>query len=149
MKRNRSVFIGGTIVLLIAASVASWAASTIRLRARANALINGITAQLRGDFRSSGTPIRLNSELEMVNLPVGTRVAFCLVQGGAPTQLGTGRVLVLAGVRTAFVELTANDGDFVPATFAGDKLQARQRKTAPFLSAPNCSSPLLVSATFQ
>ena len=53
----------------------------IRLQARKNKVIDGIEAQLRGDYReSNGTPMRLNADLENINLPVGTPVAFCLVQ---------------------------------------------------------------------
>ena len=55
--------------------------TSVRLSARNSAIINGIRAELRGDYRADGTtPVRLNAQLENVNLPIGTPVAFCLLQ---------------------------------------------------------------------
>jgi len=58
-------------------------------------------------------------------------------------------VVLLAGIRTAKIELEATDGDRVPVVMAGDRLQARQKKIAPFNLPPTCGSPLLVSAQFH
>ena len=69
----------------------TWAQQT-RLSARKNKVINGIEAQLRGDYREKSSPSRLNSELEDINIPVGTKVAFCLVQDGVKTLVGVGQV---------------------------------------------------------
>src|SRR4029078_2405148 len=38
-------------------------ATTVRLTARSTAIINGIRAELRGDYRAAGAPIRLNAQL--------------------------------------------------------------------------------------
>jgi hypothetical protein len=141
------------VIILGLVSVASlmWAqsAAPTRLRVRKNALINGIEAQLRGDFTANPTPIRLNSDLENINIPVGTPVAFCLVQGTTRTLLGVAPVATVGGILDATFELNVKDGDTVPAVNVGDKLQARQSKTAPFNPNPNCSSPLLISGNFQ
>ena len=124
-------------------------ATTVRLTARSTAIINGIRAELRGDYRAAGAPIRLNAQLENVNLRVGTPVAFCVLHNGVQHLAGRGRVALLAGIRTAKIELEATDGDRVPVVTAGDRLQARQKKIAPFNLPPTCGSPLLVSAQFH
>ena len=124
-------------------------ATTIRLTARSTAIINGIRAELRGDYRATGAPIRLNAQLENVNLRIGTPVAFCVLHNGVQHLAGRGRVALVAGILTAKIELEATDGDRVPLVMAGDKLQARQKKIAPFNLPPTCSSPLLVSAQFH
>lgn len=120
-----------------------------RLTARSTAVINGIRAELRGDYRAAGAPIRLNAELENLNLPIGTQVAFCLLQGGVKSMAGVGKVALKAGVRVAEIQLEATDGDRVPVVKAGDRLQARQKKLAPFNKPATCASPLLTSAAFQ
>jgi len=120
-----------------------------QLNARKDKTINGVQAELRGNFRVKGGSTRLNSELDNINIPVGTKVAFCLLQSGVKTLLGVGQVAMVAGIPTAVVELNTNDGDTVPTVLAGDVLQARQRKVAPFKSAPTCGSPLMLSAAFQ
>lgn len=124
----------------------------IRLSARKNKVINGIEAQLRGDYReSNGAPLRLNSELENINIPVGTPVAFCLMDSVtlAKTMIGVGKVSIVGGIQVASVELNVNDGQTVPKVNAGDKLQARQRKVAPFKTSPTCGTALLVAAPFK
>jgi hypothetical protein len=128
-----------------------WAqqAQQVQLKARTNRVINGIEAELRGDYRESASPIRLNSDLENINMPVGTPVAFCLLQNGVKTLLGVGKIAVVGGVPQATVELAASDGDMVPKVNVGDVLQARQRIVAPFNPNPGCGAPLLVSAAFK
>ena len=123
--------------------------STIQLTARTTTVINGIRAELRGDYRAAASPIRLNSQLENLNLPIGTPVAFCLLQGTVKHMVGIGKVAIIGGVRTAKVELATSDGQHVPVVKAGDRLQARQTKVAPFNRPPSCASPLLTSAAFQ
>jgi hypothetical protein len=138
------------LVALMATATQTWAqAQEVRLRARQNKAINGIEAELRGDYREKGSPIRLNSELENINLPVGTKVAFCLLQNGVKSLIGVGQVRLIAGIPMASVELEANDGDSVPTVSVGDVLQARQKKVAPFKANPTCGSALLVSGAFQ
>jgi hypothetical protein len=144
----RMAGLAAVMVLAIMASATQMSAQ-VRLSARKNKIINGVEAQLRGDYREQGTPIRLNSELENINIPVGTKVAMCLLQNGVKTLLGVGQVTLVGGIPTASVELAASDGDVVPKVNAGDVLQARQRKLAPFKANPTCGTGLLISAAFQ
>ena len=148
-KKIRFAGLAAVMILAIMASATQMAAQQVRLSARKNKVINGIEAQLRGDYRERTSPIRLNSELENINIPVGAPVAFCLLQNGVKTLIGVGKVALVAGIPTASVELAAADGDTVPNVNAGDVLQARQRKIAPFKTSPTCGSPLLVAAAFQ
>jgi hypothetical protein len=139
-----------TMVLVFSVMSSAWA-QQVRLSARKNKIINGIEAELRGDYRAkaNGSPIRLNSELDNINIPVGTPVAFCLLQNGVKTLLGVGQVALVGGIPVASVELTASDGDVVPTVGAGDVVQARQRKVAPFKTNPTCGTAVLVPAAFQ
>ena len=147
--KMRFATVAALLVLTIMSSASqSWAEQT-RLRARKNKVVNGIEAELRGDYRENNAPIRLNSDLEQINIPAGTPVAFCLVQNGVSTLLGVGKVALVGGVPVASVELTASDGDVVPSVNPGDVLQARQRSVAPFNPHPGCGAALLVSAAFQ
>ena len=95
--KMRFATVAALLVLTIMSSASqSWAEQT-RLRARKNKVVNGIEAELRGDYRENNAPIRLNSDLEQINIPAGTPVAFCLVQNGVSTLLGVGKV-ALVGV---------------------------------------------------
>lgn len=148
---TRSMRLASLALLLVVAIMgsASAASAQTRLAARKNKVINGIEAELRGDYRANPNPVRLNAELENINLPVGTKVAFCLLQNGVKSLIGVGQVALIGGIPTAEVELATNDGDMVPTVNAGDVLQARQRKLAPFKSSPTCGTALLVAAAFQ
>lgn len=137
------------LVLTVMGSASQMWAQQSRLRARSNKVVNGIEAQLRGDYRERTSPIRLNAELENINVPAGTPVAFCLLKDGVKTLIGVGKVSVAGGVPTASLELEATDGDVVPVVEAGDVLQAHQRATKPFNPNPTCGSVLLLSAAFQ
>jgi hypothetical protein len=149
MKANRKLASLALLALAVMGTAnAAWGQQT-RLRARENKVINGVEAELRGDFRSNGSPIRLNAELENINLPVGTKVAFCLLQNGTKSRIGVGQVHMEAGRPVAEIQLEANDGDSVPTVAAGDVLQARQKKSAPFNPNPGCGTSLLVSAAFR
>src|SRR5262245_13095050 len=53
----------------------------VRLRARGQAVINGIEAELRGDFERRPDRTRLDGQLENINLPLGSAISFCLMQG--------------------------------------------------------------------
>ena len=150
--KNKSLRYASLAVVLVLAAVGSAvqaSAQQVRLAARATKTINGIDAQLRGDYRANGAPQRLNAQLENINLPVGTPVAFCILQNGVNTLLGRGKVTVVGGVNVAFVELNVNDGDIVPTVSAGERLQARQRTTAPFRTNPGCGAEVLVFANFK
>jgi hypothetical protein len=147
---NKRIKFAGLAMMLVMAVTGTtsqmWADQQVRLRARQNKTINGFEAELRGDYREQRGPSRLNAELEKINLPAGTPVAFCLVQNGVRSLLGVGHVG--GAVPEASVELEANDGDTVPKVEAGDVLQAHQRSTAPFNPNPTCGSALLISAPF-
>ena len=121
----------------------------VRLRARTNKTVLGVETELRGDYRERGGPIRLNSELENINMPAGTPVAFCLLKDGVKSLLGVGHVVISGGRPFASVELEANDGDTVPSVDAGNVLEAHQRLTKPFNPKPTCGSVLIISAPFQ
>jgi len=128
-----------------------WAQS-LELGVHQNKIINGLQAELRGDYQqNNGVPNRLTAELDHIKIPVGTPIAFCLQDSVTlvKTKLGVGKVRLLAGVPTATVELRTNDGQFVPRVTLGDKLQARQSAVAPFKTSPGCGSPLLISGKFQ
>lgn len=146
-KQTRLVALLFTVIVL-GVSSSAWA-QQVRLSARRNKVINGVEAQLRGDYRARNAPVRLNAELEDINIPLGTKVAFCLTQNGVNTRIGVGRVRLIGGIPTASIELAVTDGDFVPAVDPGDVLQARQRRIAPFQANPTCGTALLVAAPFQ
>src|SRR5262245_11923705 len=57
------------------------AGGEVRLRARGEAIISGIEAELRGTFERRPERTRLDGELENINLPLGSAISFCLVQG--------------------------------------------------------------------
>lgn len=142
-----------TVAMLLALAVVGTAsqvwAQQVRLSARKNKVINGIEAQLRGDYRENTNPTRLNGDLENINIPVGTPVAFCLLQNGVKTLVGVGKIALVGGIPVATVDLAVTDGDTVPNVNAGDVLQTRQRTVAPFNPTPGCGAPLLISAAFQ
>ena len=121
----------------------------LELRARQNKQINGFETELRGDYRERVGRDRLNAELEKINLPVGTPVAFCLVHNGVQSLIGVANVARVGGILEAEIELESQDGDAVPTVRAGNLLQARQRTTAPFNPSPTCGEVLLLSAPFQ
>src|SRR5882757_3025185 len=124
MKIRSASLAAALVIMAVVCSASPLWGQQVRLRARQNRVINGIESELRGDFRAASNPIRLNAELDNINLPVGTPVAFCLVQNGVKTKIGVGRVVIIAGVQVAEVELTANDGDAVPSVSTGDLVQA-------------------------
>jgi hypothetical protein len=141
----------GTVAVALVLTIISSAAASAqtRLSARKNKVINGIEAELRGNYRENLAPTRLDADLEDINIPVGTKVAFCVLQNGVRTLVGVGKVALVGGIPTATIDLSVNDGDIVPNVNPGDVLQARQRTVAPFNPNPTCSSALMVSAAFQ
>jgi len=147
--RMRYATVTAILVLAIMSSATVASAQQTRLSVRKNKVINGIEAQLRGDYREDGAPTRLNADLEDINVPVGTKIAFCVLQNGVKTLIGVGKVALVGGIPKATVDLNVNDGDTVPNVFASDVLQAHQRLTAPFNPSPTCSSVLMISGAFQ
>ena len=98
MKSKMSLLnIGAVLALLIATSVSSAWAQQVRIEARKNKVINGVEAELRGDYREKAGSSRLNAELENINVPVGTKVAFCMLQSGAKTLIGVGHAAIVGG----------------------------------------------------
>jgi hypothetical protein len=147
--RMRFATVAALLALALMGSASQMSAQQVRLTARRNKVINGIEAQLRGDYRENTTPTRLNADVENINIPVGTPVAFCLLQNGVKTLVGVGKVALVGGIPVATVDLAVTDGDPVPNVNAGDVLQTRQRTVAPFNPNPGCAAPLLISAAFQ
>ena len=147
--RMRFATVAALLVLTVMSSASQMWAQQVRLSARRNKIINGIEAQLRGDYRENTNPIRFNADLENINIPVGIPVAFCIFQNGVNTLVGLGKIALVGGIPVATVDLAVSDGDTVPNVNAGDVLQARQRTVAPFNPNPGCAAPLLSAAAFQ
>lgn len=149
--RKHLIAITVLLALTVLGSSQLWAQS-LELGVHQNKIINGLQAELRGDYQeNNGVPNRLTAELDHIKIPVGTPIAFCLQDSVTliKTKVGVGKVRLLAGVRTATVELRTNDGQFVPKVTVGDTLQARQSAVAPFRTSPGCGAPLLISGKFQ
>lgn len=149
--RKHLIAITVLLALTVLGSSQLWAQS-VELGVHQNKIINGLQAELRGDYQeNNGVPNRLTAELDHIKIPVGTPIAFCLQDSVTliKTKVGVGKVRLLAGVRTATVELRTNDGQFVPKVTVGDTLQARQSAVAPFRTSPGCGAPLLISGKFQ
>jgi hypothetical protein len=121
----------------------------LELKARQNKQINGFEAELRGDYRERPGRDRLNAELEKINIPAGTPVAFCVLHNSAQTLIGVAKVAKAGGVLQVQIELEGEDGDAVPTVVAGDSLQAHQSSAAPFNPNPTCGDATLISASFQ
>jgi hypothetical protein len=153
MKSSNIRFAGLAVALMVVligtSSMWSQDAQSTRLAVRRNRVINGVEAQLRGDYRADGAPTSLNSQLENIGVPIGVPIAFCLVQNGVSTRLGVGKVALVGGQRTATVELSARDGDIVPTVNAGDILVARQSAKPPFQANPGCGAPVLIGGFFN
>ena len=75
-------------VLMASAGASSGGSNEIRLRARGLAVINGIEAELQGDFRTSAARQRLLGELKNINLDLGADISFCLAPSGATLMHG-------------------------------------------------------------
>jgi hypothetical protein len=121
----------------------------LELKARQNKQINGFEAELRGDYRERPGRDRLNAELEKINIPAGTPVAFCVLHNSAQILIGVANVAKVGGVLQVQIELEGEDGDAVPKIVAGNSLQAHQQTTAPFSPNPTCGDATLISASFK
>src|SRR5262249_37250697 len=120
------------------------AGGEVRLRARGEAFINGAEVELRGNFERRPDRTRLDGELEDINLPLGSAVSFCLVQGGRTIPLAVGMIQSQDGRRAEF-HIRTDDGQHPPNVQAGDVLQARDGANG---NMADCSRPLLVAGTF-
>jgi hypothetical protein len=150
--RKHFAVLASLLLLTVLSAGRQVRAQNLELGVPKNKVINGFEAQLRGDYReSNGSPTRITAELDHINIPIGTPIAFCVQDSVTllKTKIGVGRVRLVGGVPKAEVERRTSDGQVVPRVTLGDKLQARQAATAPFQAAPGCGSPLLISGTFQ
>jgi hypothetical protein len=125
-----------------------------RLRARAQRVIKGIEAELRGDFESEkggrddgGQRKRLRGELDNINLPGGTEISFCLATSKGSVPLAAVKLSNHDDDRkNAQFELDSQNGDMVPKVVVGNKLESRQGGSS---GKADCSAPLLISARFH
>jgi hypothetical protein len=117
------------------------------LQAKAQAMINGMQAELDGQFRIETDDRRLRAELDNANLAMSTPVSFCLVTSAGSTPLTAVQIVPGKGQGFAAVQLDSQAGQAVPSVIAGNKLEARQGAMASGMA--DCSAPLLLSATFQ
>lgn len=103
-------------------------------------------AELRSTFEQRPDRTRLDGELENINLPVGSAISFCLVQGSNTIPLAVG---IIQGEseegRVAEFHIRTDNGQTPPNVQAGNILQARDGANS---NLPDCSRPLLVSAMF-
>src|SRR5262249_61655936 len=90
------------------------AVGEVRLRARGEAFINGAEVELRGNFERRPDRTRLDGELEDINLPLGSAVSFCLVQGGRTIPLAVGTIQVQDQRREAEFHIRTDDGQHPP-----------------------------------
>jgi hypothetical protein len=113
-----------------------------RLKAKGIPLLNGVMAELEGEFRTSGTRTRLKASLENFPADAATVVSFCL---NATTPIGAGAVEQEIQ-NEAEAELDSQNGDAVPAVVAGDTIDAFAGGA---VGAPVCGGTSLGTATFK
>lgn len=142
--RKAQLLAKASLVLLAGCGSAMDPAGEIELQATAQANINGIQAELKGQFRIEAEGQRLRGELDNSGFSVGTAISFCLVKPTVTTPLAAPQTDA-QGV--AQFELNTQNGQTVPRVNSGDKLEARQGAMSS--GTADCSAPLLVSATFQ
>jgi hypothetical protein len=118
--------------------------TNVELRARAQAVINGVQVELRGKFEREPEETHLEGELQDPNLPVGSAVSFCLVQGMNTIPLAVG-IVQDGDQRKAEFELRSDRGQNPPNVQVGNVLQARDGANG---NMADCMRPLLVAATF-
>jgi hypothetical protein len=118
--------------------------ANVDLRARAEAVINGVQVELRGKFEREPQETHLDGELDDMNLPVGSAISFCLVQGMSTIPLAVG-IVQEEDQRKAQFELRSDHGQNPPNVQVGNVLQARDGANG---NMADCMRPLLLSATF-
>lgn len=147
MTRWMTLSLGGSslgLALLLGSCGSMDPAGEIELQATAQANINGMQAELKGQFRIEAEGQRLRGELDNSGFSTGTAISFCLVKPTVTTPLAAPQTDA-QGV--AQFELNTQNGQTVPRVSSGDKLEARQGAMSS--GTADCSAPLLVSATFQ
>jgi hypothetical protein len=120
------------------------AANQVELKARADAVVNGAQIELRGQFEREPEETKLEGELDDMNLPVGSAVSFCLVQGISTIPLAVG-IIQEEDERKAEFELRSDEGQNPPNVQVGNILQARDGANG---NMADCTRPLLLAATF-
>jgi len=115
------------------------------LSARADAEANGVQVELRGKFDREPEHTTLDGELDDMNLPVGSAVSFCLVQGGMTIPVAVGIIQGEGGDRKAEFELRSDRGGNPPNVQAGSVFQARDGANG---NMADCTRPLILAATF-
>jgi len=108
-------------------------------------VINGIEAELRGNFERRPDRTRLDGQLENINLPLGSAISFCLIQGFNTIPLAVGIIHLQDQRRQAEFHIRTDEGRNPPNVQAGDVLQARDGGNA---GIADCSRPLLVAGMF-
>jgi hypothetical protein len=126
-------------------------AAQTQLQAKAQAMVNGMQAEMDGEFQVEMEGKNLKAELDNANLATGTSISFCLVTPSGSMPLAAPQIVSQMGMNTgedvAEFELNSAMGQAVPNVVAGNKLEARQGAMASGMA--DCGAPLLVSATFQ
>jgi hypothetical protein len=121
--------------------------TTKLLHAQGQSVIGGIEAELRSTFRARANGRRqLNGELENINLPVGTKISFCLTTATQAVPLAVRSIKIVAGKKIAEFEFNTENGQAVPNVNANYKLRARFGSNG---TKPMCNAPLLVSGTYR
>jgi hypothetical protein len=125
----------------------SQATTTKLLNARGESVVSGVEAELTSTFRARSNGRRqLNGELENINLPVGTKISFCLTTTTQAVPLAVRSIKLIAGKKVAEFEFDTENGQAVPNVNGGYKLRARFGSNG---TKPMCNAPLLVSGTYR
>jgi hypothetical protein len=117
----------------------------VRLRAQGETVISGIEAEFGADFRRGPDRARLDGELEDINLPIGTPISFCLVEGNNTIPLAVGAVRLKNQRMDAEFTIRTDWGEQPPEVTAGSLIEARNGAS---VGSGDCGKPLLVSGTF-
>lgn len=122
MRNNLSkVFLALAAVLGLAMSLNA-GANELRLRSGlSGAAIEGLTPSGHADFRAREGRMRLNVQVEDVNLPAGTEVTVSLVRDMTKTVIGT-ITIGAAPIRGGEFERNSQDGEAVPTLQKGDMI---------------------------
>jgi hypothetical protein len=123
------------------------ATTTKLLHAHTESVISGVEAELTSTFRARSDGRRqLSGELENINLPVGTKISFCLTTTTAAVPVAVRSIKLIAGKKVAEFEFNTENGQAVPNVNANYKLRARFGSNG---TKPMCNAPLLLSGTYR
>jgi len=117
----KTLYVAAVLAVTLALSGSIFADSKTETRLRTQLIgsaISGVTPSGNADFRSdSRGRMRLNVEVEHVNLPQGSTLTVTITHAGASTTAG---VITLNAVGFGELELNSQDGEAVPAVQSGD-----------------------------